>query len=516
MINRQRNLFAVMHIGSEQVSLQIVEYSSLDDMRVVEKVSTLVTLGEETFKTGKISFIAVREICELLKGYRRILHEYGVKDYRLLATTAIREAENQQYIIDQIRLKTGFSVEVVDMTQEIFYKYIALFRSIEKYGLAHEMEGILFVDISSGGLGLTVYQNGALHYQQNIQIGALRIKESFEKYQRESAHFSQALSEYINSTIDLVENELKKHKLKYLVLSGMETDLVLRMLAKPGGSKLTFFSVQELQQLQEQVAALNLPQLMQKFNLSEQRAEIVVPTLLLYKHIMAMSQVSEIVVSNDQFGDGLTISHIGEKTGDIWLRRIEEQIISLAHALGRKYQYDPLHTGSVEEVCLLLFDRLGKVHGLGKRERFLLKVAAILHDIGKFVTLRRHYFYSYRLIISTDIIGFSESEKALIANVAYYHSKGIPSDADDNIAELTPDQRLTLAKLAAIMRLADAIDRSHLQKATIRDITLAGDEFIITVTADEDVSLEEWTFLDKAEFFESVFGIKPILKRQAG
>ena len=516
MTNRQPSLFGVIHIGSEQVSLQIVEYVSLDDMRVAERVSSQVTLGEETFKTGKISFVAVREICELLKGYRRILNEYGVKDYRLLATTAIREAENQQYIIDQIRVKTGFCVEVVDMTQEIFYKYIALFRSIEKNGLAKEQEGILFVDISSGGLGITLYEDGALHYHQNIQIGALRIKESFEKYQRESTHFYQALSEYINSTIEPVEKELNSHKLKYLVLSGIETGLLLKMLGRREATKLTFLDVQELQHLHERVAALNLPQLMQEFDLTEQRAEMVLPTLLLYKHIMAMSHVTEIVISNDQFADGITISHIGEKSGDKWLRIIEEQIISLAHALAQKYQYDPNHSGGVEEVSLLLFDRLVKIHGLGKRERFLLKISAVLHDIGKYVSLRRHYFYSYRLIVSTDILGFSEKEKALMANVAYYHSKGIPSETDVNYASLDSDQKISLSKLAAIMRLADAIDRSHLQKATIREIALTGEEFIITVTADEDISLEEWTFLDKAEFFESVFGLKPILKRQAG
>ena len=146
----------------------------------------------------------------------------------------------------------------------------------------------------------------------------------------------------------------------------------------------------------------------------------------------------------------------------------------------------------------------------------MLKIAAILHDIGKYVTLRRHYFYSYRLIISSDIIGFSEDERALIANIAYYHSRGTPSVNDDNISSLKPEQMMTLAKLAAIIRLADAVDRSHLQKATIRDIILTGEDLIITVTAKQDISLEEWTFIDKADFFANVFGIKATLQRRAG
>ncbi len=510
------NYFGVMHIGSEQVSLQIVEYNTLKDMKVVERVSSQVTLGEETFKTGKISFAAVRELCELLKGYRRILHEYGVKEYRLLATTAIREADNQQYIIDQVKLKTGLTLEVVDMLQEIYHKYIALFRGIEAEGLAAEQEGILFVDISSGGLSFTLYEAGTLQYQQNIHIGSLRIKESFDKNQRESDYFYQALTEYIYSTIDLVETELNKHKIKYLVLSGVETGLLLKMLGRDESVRMTHISIGEFSRLYDRVKQLNLPQLMQAFDLAESRAEMVLPTIVLYQQIIALSDVTHIVVSSAQFGDGITISHVTDKTGDRWMEAIERQIVSFAHSLGRKYKHDAAHAGSVENTSLLLFDRMLKTHGLGRRDRFLLKVACILHDIGKFVSLRRHYFYSYRLIISTDIIGFSEAERALMANVAYYHSKGTPALSDPNFAALSPERRITLAKLAAIIRVADAVDRSHLQKATVTDVALSGEELTITVIADQDISLEEWTFLDKADFFENVFGVRPILRRQAG
>jgi exopolyphosphatase/guanosine-5'-triphosphate,3'-diphosphate pyrophosphatase len=507
------NFFGVMHIGSEQVSLQIVEYTSLEDMRAVERASSQVTLGEETFKTGRISFATVRELCELLKGYRRLLHEYGVKDYRLLATTAIREADNQQYIIDQVRLKTGLTLEVVDMLQEMYQKYIALFRDIEAVGLSAEPEGILFVDISSGGLSFTLYEAGIIRYQQNIHIGALRIKESFEKYQRDSAYFYQALTEYIYSTIDLVEVELNQYKIKYLILSGVETDLLLKMLGQDESARISYVGTEEFLSLYDMVKKLNLPQLMQTFDLSESRAEMVLPTIVLYQQILALSNVAQIIVSGVQFGDGITISHICEKTGDRWLDVVEEQIVSFAHTLGERYRHDAKHAASVETTSLLLFDRLMKVHGLGRRERFLLKIACILHDIGKFVSLRRHYFYSYRLIISSDIIGFSEEERALIANVAYYHSKGTPTLSDANFAALSPEGRITLAKLAAIIRMADAVDRSHLQKVAITDVALSGEELVITVAAEQDISLEEWTFIGKADFFENVFGIRPILAR---
>ncbi len=507
--------FAAIHVGSEQIGVQIVEYTKLDDFKIVEQSYRQVMLGEETFKTGRISFGAVSEICELLKGYRRLLSEYGVRDYRLVATTAIREAKNQPYIIDQIKVKTGFTVEVVEMPQEIFYKYVSLVKTVNDHGLMNASDCMLFVDISSGGLGFTLYKDGNLRYQQNIHIGALRIKESFDKNQRDSSHFHQALSEYISSTIEPVEKEMSRHNIKRLVLSGPETKLLLKMLGKEQG-KIIFVSLSEFDNLYKQVRSLNLPQIIKTFHLSENKAEIVLPTIVLYKQILSLTNPEEMLMLSDQFMDGVVIKHIAEKTGHEHKQLIQDQLVSLCWEIGKKYYYDPFHAATVEKWSLMLFDKLARIHGLGERHRLLLKVAAILHDIGKHVNLRRHYFYSYRLIISSDFMGFSEAEKLIMANIAFYHSKGTPSDTDANFASLTPNQKVTVSKLSAIIRLADAIDRSHRQKVSQADAVLRGDEIVITVTSTEDMSLEGWTFADKADFFEDVFGIKATLIRRVG
>jgi exopolyphosphatase/guanosine-5'-triphosphate,3'-diphosphate pyrophosphatase len=287
------------------------------------------------------------------------------------------------------------------------------------------------------------------------------------------------------------------------------------MLGREQTGDLSIVRLEDFEKLYAQVRTLNLSQLMQTYDLTESKAEIVLPTIVLYKQILSLTRIEEIVIPHVHFMDGVALLHIGEKTKNPWIQEIEAQVVSFARALGCKYKHDPDHAESVEEVSLLLFDKLTKIHGLGKRERLLLKVAAILHDIGKFINLRRHYFYSYRLIISSDIMGFSEEEKAVMANIAYYHSKGTPSISDGNYAVLSKEQRVTVAKLAAIIRMADAIDRSHMQRVTINGITVKANEMVISVSSETDMSLEEWTFVDKATFFEDVFGIRTILNRQA-
>ncbi len=509
-------LFSIIHIGSEQITLQISEFFDLTDMHVIEKTSKEVFLGEETFKTGKISYTTSGHLCALLRGYKRLMSEYGVKDFRVIATTALREAENQHYIVDQIKIRTGFDLEVVDMLQEIFFKYAALYHIIRKHKMEKPDESLLFVDISSGGLGFTLLKNGIIHYQQNIHIGAVRIKESFDKNERESIHFHQALSEYIYSSIEPVKAELAQHSIKYIVTSGNENHLLLQMLGHAAADGMTCVGRDEFNALYKKVQDLNLPQLMKTFNLGENKAEMALPTIVLYNQILAITNAPEIIFPDAQLVDGVTLLHAAEKMEDPFILTLEQQILSLARNIGMKYRYETPHSQAVEEISLKVFDAMNSLHGLPRRDRLLLQVAAILHDIGKFVNLRRHYFYSYRLILSSDIIGFTEREKEVMANIAHYHSKGTPSDLDANFARLDREEKVKVAKLASMIRIADAIDRSHRQKAGAIDIRLHGDNLEISVSPFEDFSLEKWTFDDKAHFFEHVHGVRPVLSILTG
>ena len=514
--NTMPRLFCIIHIGSEQITMQIVEYTSISDLRVIERTSRETFLGEETFKTRRISYSTAGQLCDLLRGYKRLINEYGVKDIRVIATTALREAENQHYIVDQVRIRTGFELEVVDMLHEIYFKYAALYNTVQKHSLEPTEDALLFVDISSGGLGFTLLKQGEIHYQQNIHIGALRIKESFDKNQRESVHFHQALSEYIYASIEAVQAELSKHKIKYIVTSGNENHLLLQMLGHVATERLAVIGQEEFLSLYEKVRYLNLPQLMKMFKLVESKAEMVLPTIVLYNQILSITNAPEMIFPDAQLVDGVSLLHAAEKTKNPLIAELEGQVLSLARNIGQKYHYEVPHSLAVENMSLQIFDAVAPLHGMSRRDRFLLQVSSILHDIGKFVSLRRHYFYSYRLIYSSDILGFTEEEKEIIANVAYYHSKGNPSDVDVNFARLGRDAKVKVAKLAAMIRLADSVDRSHRQKAVPCDIRLRGETLEFRVAPVEDISLEKWTFDDKAVFFENVHGVRPIMINQSG
>jgi exopolyphosphatase/guanosine-5'-triphosphate,3'-diphosphate pyrophosphatase len=221
-------VFAAVHLGSEAISMVIVEYRSLTNYKILEQCQHLIRLGEETFKNNLIPFSLVNEICEVLQGYKELMLSYGVEEYAIKATTAVREARNQLFLLDQIKIKTGFTVDVVDMPQEIYTKFVSIRNTLKEQEPKAAQEGMLLMDISSGGLGITFVQDEKIKYQSNFHVGIIRIKESFSRNQRSSNHFNRALIQFLSSTIGPVRRALAKQQVRYLVLSGTETEMILK------------------------------------------------------------------------------------------------------------------------------------------------------------------------------------------------------------------------------------------------------------------------------------------------
>ncbi len=512
MVKKKDNVFAAIHLGSEKISLQIIEYRALNSIKVLDTAERRVRIAEETFKTGKVSAAMVKEICSLLNNYKRMMKEYGVKKYRLIGTTAMREARNRSFMIDQILMATGLEVEVIDMPLEIYYKYISLARTLKQNGIGADGSSTLFADISSGGLGITLVENTNIKYQQSIHIGILRVKESFDKNQRAASSFNTALTEYISSIVSPVHRSLQQYAIKRLVLSGTNTNLLLHMLdGKSKPSEINIIPTSRFEALAKRVLNMRLAKIMQEFGLSEAEAEIVLPTIVFYQQLTGLTAIPELVFPPDAFIDSISLLHVAEEKQSPWLEELDEELIEFVYNIARYYKYDSGHARQVLKFSELIFDRLHNVHGLTARDRLILRVASILHDIGKYINLRQHYFYSYRLILSTDIFGLSDAEKRLAAYISYHHSKDIFEPPMEGVLPMRHEQRSIVAKLAAILRLSDALDRSYRQKISSCKVSFKNDEMLITVAAKEDLSLERWTFEDKTSLFIEVFGIKPVL-----
>ncbi len=514
MRKKQYKIFAAIHLGSEMISMQIVQYRNLNNMKILEECNRRVRLGEETFKNKIIPFSMVNEICELLVGFKRLMTEYEVDEYSIQATTAVREALNRVFLIDQIYIRTGLKVSVIDLPEEIYTKYESIRRTMKLDGLTGSRESMLMMDISSGGLGITFVKDNVIQYQQNLNIGVIRVKESFNRNQRSSLKFNQALAEYLSSTMGAVRDALKNEQVHYLVLSGAESELLLQMMGIEFKTGVIRIKTEQFMQLFKTVHELNLPQIIKVFKINEDAAGLVVPTILLYEQLLALVPVQEIILTDDRFIDGICLLHIGPKTNKDYAAELEQEQLSLLHSIGRRYHYDEAHSRQVEKLAVAMFDKLGKHHGLDSHSRILLQATALLHDIGKYVSLRSHSLYSYKLIMSSDILGFSEMDKKIVALASYYHAHRLFSgNIHADVEKMSPEVMALVAKIAALVRLADAMDRSYKQKIKSCRVSVKNAVMKVDAVTREDLTIEEWTFASKASFFEEVYGLQAVLER---
>lgn len=516
MRKKLHTTFAAIHLGSEMVSMQITEYRNIDRYKIIEKCNRRIRLGEASFKNKIIPYALVYEICEILQGFKLLMEGYGVEEYRLQATTAVREATNQIFLLDQIRSKTGLEVEVVDMPQEIYTKYVAIRNNLRSEKISNEREGMLMMDISSGGLGITLVQDEKIKYQQNFHVGIIRIKEGFERNRRDSTHFIRALTEYLSSIVGPVRQELRQESVRYLVLSGTETELLLKMLGLEEFKMIYRISAAKFHELFEKMRRLNLAQIIKVFDIPETTAELVLPTIILYEQLLNLIPAEEIIITSDRFIDGMQLLHIGRKCSPELCKSWELELISLFHHVGRRYLYDKKHAQQVERLSLLIFDKVAKNYGMGEHERLLLRATAILHDIGKYICMRSHSAHSYQLIMSTDIIGFSDTDRKIIALASYYHANRLFDQNNKKAPEVDKSIVAIVAKLASIVRLADAMDRSYRQKIRACSVNVKDNNLLINAGSKEDLTLELWSFADKAAFFEEVYGLLPVLERVDG
>ena len=172
-----------------------------------------------------------------------------------------------------------------------------------------------------------------------------------------------------------------------------------------------------------------------------------------------------------------------------------------------------MHIECVESFAMEIFDVTKKIHGLKKKERLLLHLATILHSCGKFINMNDSSENSYHIIMSTEIIGLSHIEREMVANIVYYNKEELPSYKEMQ-KSISAEEYRVIAKLSAILRISNALDRGHQQKIQQYTVTLKENELLIVADTPMDITLEIGLFKEKCDYFEKVYGIRPVLRQK--
>ena len=447
---KKTSTFGIIHIGSIHTSMAIVKYHSPTQIEVIDSANKELPLGEEVFRTHRLSFASIHELCHILEGFRQLLLDYRVSEVYPIATTVVREAENRLGILDLLYMRTGFRFHVADMTEEVYYKFFALHHFLKK----NEQVGTkptLLLDVTSGGLGFTGWQDSTLLFQTNITGGRLSVLEHFTEEERVSVMFPSAVRDYLHASLSSLWPRIEHADIHTLVLTGFEARILASHLEEGKTRYPAVIAPEEFLQITESLMPLTTHKLMQVFEISERRAQLLLPTLLLYEEVVRTLNIDTILVMNTTFLYGYAAWCGAQRISPSAISEQADLLLDLARSTAMRYNCNLPHISRIDEYATKLFDGLRRVHGLSTRHRLLLRMSALLHETGKFVNLRNYPLHSWQIIMGTDIFGITDAEKEVIACISYYYHRDNPGKKDAHYQRLTQDQKI----------IADKIGRAH-------------------------------------------------------
>ena len=239
----------------------------------------------------------------------------------------------------------------------------------------------------------------------------------------------------------------------------------------------------------------------------------VFPTLVLAQMTLEATGAEMIWFPESDMCDGYALDIFEKKKVRKAEYDFEEDILASSRTMCKRYKGNLEHSQHLEKLSLRLFDAVRKYHGLGNREKLLLRISALLHDCGKFISMSSPGDCAYHVIMSTEILGLSREEQEMVANIVRYNTLDLPAYEDFD-GRLSSQDYMTVMKLAAILRIANALDRSHMQKFAGMKTAVKGDTLEITTDYPGDITLEKYQVEIKAGFFEEVYGLKLSVRKK--
>lgn len=502
---------AAIDIGTNSFHLIIAEVdTNTGKFNILGREKENVRLGSGSTDMKHLGKDAMDRGIEALKKFAALADSAGAP-VRAIATSAVREAVNQHEFIMRARVEAGIRVEVASGIEEARYIYLGILQSVPVFD-----KHVLMIDIGGGSTEFLIGKGRDIYYDNSLKLGAIRLTERFFKDGETDTKAVKHCREYIKGFMTTVTRESNKYNFETAVgSSGTITNIANIINVKKGGepdAKLNnfVFTKDELNStVTEILEAKSLKQRLKIPGLDPQRADILPAGAILLEQIFKELKIKEMMISEYALREGILLDTIEKE----YMVKDTDHLSNIRYNsvmhLAENFRIEKEHSTHVTQLALKIFDETKKLHKLGHAEREYLEAAAILHEVGCFVSHSQHHRHSYYIIRNSELLGFTENEKEITANIARYHRKSHPKLKHPDFAKLTGDEQLVVRKLAAILRIADGLDRSHTSSIKELKISLEENKIIFEPSGSpENIELEVWGAESKKKLFEEVFGVE--------
>ena len=500
-------IVAVIDIGTTAIRMEIAELRPDGTARPLEALTRPASLGKDSFTLGRLQASTIEDCVGILRQFRHTLNEYGVRDIsavRAVATSAVREADNRDQFLDRVYMATGIPIQCLQDADLSRLAYIGIADLLDRARVPRPWNKLV-VEVGGGSTEILLMQADRVTFSETYRLGSLRMRETLLNYRAAPQRVRSILVQDIRRTIEEMQAAMPPMRdVRDLIATSGDARFAASQI-EPGWDRAEFarLSPAALARLAGNIANQTPDDLVREYGLSYPEAETLGPALLTYAEIVRALGIRRVLVPNISLRTSLELDLASNVSGTEDFRR---QARHSAMAYAKRFQCDLLHARHVSDLSLRLFDALRSEHGMGSRHELLLECAALLHDAGNFINSRSHHKHSYYLIANSDLFGITREELEIIALVARYHRRSAPRSTHVEYERLAREHKLVVQKLAAILRVADALDRVHSARVRDLDIALDPGRITLTVYGAEDLTIERFALKEKGDFFTQVYG----------
>lgn len=481
-------------------------------IEILEDLDVSVPLGSNVFHTGAVSAGSIRILCDIFENFRLKMQEYGVTECRAVATSAVREASNAEILLERIRHATGIRVQLYEGSDEARLNYLSVTNTLPET-CGFDRKKAMIADIGTGACQVSTYNNGSMTFTETLKIGTLRILENLSGVSS-VASLRDTMTPVIASAFsDLEQSGVDLHG-EMLVAMGASVRMLLRMYFRNSGkgeitSDVCRITRKEFESLRDSLDELAISETASHNTVRQELAEAVMPCAILLSELFRVTEARELLIPMISLKQGLMFDFANEiLTGK---DDFEDQTLGLVRSVAAKYRCDTEFLNRVEANAMFLFRKLAKLHGLGKRELLLLRIAAILHKCGLYLNNQAYHKHSAYIINATEIPGISLVEREIVSFTVRYHRKSEPKVQHHNFQALPGETRGIILKLSAILRIACLLSLRGITAERLK-LRTDGDRILIRGEGSRSFPVSGPTESADLDYFFYVFAMQVILQ----
>lgn len=500
---------AAIDLGTNSFHAVIVDIYPDGSFRTVDKLKEMVILAEKGMGSY-LSGEAMERGLAALKKIKILCDSQGVERILAYATSAIREALNGGEFIQRMIDEVGVKALAIPGKMEA-----ELIGHAVQHAISLDEKPVLMVDIGGGSVEFIIADKEEFFYSASKKIGVARMAAQFvstdpvkKKEQKKlRKHFKQELK-------DLFE-AVEAHPVDTIVGSSGTMENIATMIANRNSISKSMtlneieFTADEYRDFHTYFIKLDRSERLKEKGLDEKRVDIIAPGLVLLRYLISKLEIKNVKISEQALREGMILHYIKREKEKLELELFADfpdpRRRSVFELL-RKCSWHELHSTHVTNMALKLFDTLQDELKLPDQDRELLEYAGYMHDIGYYISHRKHHKHALYLIRHADLHGFKDEEIQIMANVARYHRRSTPKSRHKYYDRLDKSVKGRVRKLSGILRVADGLDRSHYQNVKNLDIDISDDEITLYITTEADPELEIWGAMRKRQLFEEVTG----------